>query len=500
MKLPQSYYNNLSFVGTIIAGIMFFMILFLFFISVFMHDTSSYLGLFIYIILPVFFVFGLLLIPIGMYFEKKKQKGKKEEEKDKKWPVIDFNLRNYRNAFVIFGIGTIFFLFLTGIGSYEAFHYTESVEFCGTLCHEVMEPENIAYQYSPHAKVTCVECHVGEGAGWYVKSKLSGLRQVYGVLTNNFNRPIETPIANLRPARETCEKCHWPEKFYNRQIRHTKHYLTDSLNTEWNISMQMKIGPSHETQKLSEGIHWHINPDIKIEYIAKKDDRKVIPYVKYTNLVTGEEIIYQDTVKPIKKKRLSEAEPRGMDCMDCHNRPSHHYFTPQEFIDISMANGDMSSDIPYIKHIAMEVLKDPFENKDTAMLFIENSVRDFYKQEHPAVWESSKEKIELAITEIKRKFNQNIFPAMGASWDSYPDYLGHKVYDGCFRCHTGKHVAENGRTISRDCNLCHSIVSQGPKGNEVSTSINDYLDFKHPVDIKEEWKNGDCTDCHRYLY
>jgi len=490
----------LSFVGTAIAGVSFFMILFLFVIASFWEGTSSYLGLFMFIILPIFLLFGLLFIPIGMWIEIRRRKKMVSVYTKNRWPVLDLNISRYRNAFVIFGIGTLFLLFLTGVGSYEAFHYSESVEFCGTLCHEVMEPEYVTYQNSPHARVSCVDCHVGEGANWYVKSKLSGIRQVYAVITNDFNRPIKTPIVNLRPARETCEKCHWPEKFYARQLRFTKHYLADSLNTEWNINLQMKIGPSHSAYKLSEGIHWHINTDIQIEYIPKKNNRKKIPWVKYTNLKTGEIIVYQDTVKPLKKKKIEKNIPRKMDCMDCHNRPSHYYYTPQAFVDFAMTSGDISSKIPFIKKVAMEIFKDPFENSDSALAYIHNYTIMYYKDNMPLIWESYKQEIETAISNMQHSFSNNIFPEMGASWDSYMDHTGHKVYDGCFRCHTGQHVSKSGKTISRDCNLCHTIVIQGKTGEEKYATLKDFLEFIHPVDIKGEWRSGLCTECHRYLY
>ena len=215
----------ISFIGTIIAYISLFLIAAFAFIGWVYDDSSSYLGLFIFIIIPGFLIIGLLMIPIGMSIERKRRKKRELEYVKQGWPVIDMNVKKYRNAIFLFAVGTIILFILSGIGSYEAFHYTESNEFCGTLCHEVMEPEHVAYQNSTHSRVRCVDCHVGSGADWYVRSKLSGLRQVYGVLTNDFNRPIETPIHNLRPARETCEKCHWPEKFYARSFRQSKHFF-----------------------------------------------------------------------------------------------------------------------------------------------------------------------------------------------------------------------------------------------------------------------------------
>ncbi len=235
-RLPPSFYNWTSIIGVTIAIISLFMIGFLFVVSIFLAEGSSYLGLVMWIVLPTFLVLGLLIIPVGMVIKSRKDKRLKVTY-DKAWPKIDLNEVATRNAVMIFGVGTIFFLLLSAVGSYEAFHYTESVEFCGTLCHQVMDPEYVAYQNSSHAKVSCVECHVGSGADWYVRSKLAGLYQVYAVLANVYPKPIPTPVRNLRPARETCEECHWPEKFYARQLVVEKHYLADEANTEWDISL-----------------------------------------------------------------------------------------------------------------------------------------------------------------------------------------------------------------------------------------------------------------------
>jgi len=500
MKLPKSYYNLVSFIGTIIAGISLITVIVFSIVAFLYEDTSSYVGLFIYIIIPSFLVIGLIIIPIGMLIEIKRRKTRELEYIKQGWPIINLNVAKYRNAILIFSVGTIIIGILSSIGSYEAFHYTESNEFCGTLCHEVMEPEYVAYQNSPHARVKCVECHVGNGADWYVRSKLSGLRQVYGVLTDDFSRPIETPIHDLRPARETCEKCHWPEKFYSRQLRQTQHFLADSLNTQWNMSLKMKIGPENSALGLSEGIHWHINPNVEIEYVSKRDQRKKIPWVKYTNTETGEVTIYEDEENALSEKKMAIAEVRNMDCMDCHNRPSHHYYTPQEFIDNSLITGEIPKDLPFIKKVAMDLFKDPYDNKDTAIHTIKTYTKEFYADNMPEIIETREADVDKAIEGMIHGFSENIFPAMGASWDEYESHIGHKTYNGCFRCHDDNHKSESGKVISMDCNVCHTIVLQGNPGNEQFTSIKDSLEFIHPKELKEGWNEDLCSECHRYLY
>lgn len=475
------------------------LIVLLFIISSIFNKGNSNIGLFIYVILPGFLVLGLILIPIGMSRERRRIR-KSGSSEASRLPKIDLNDPRHRNAFVIFTIATIIILFLSTLGSFEAYHITESVEFCGSLCHQVMEPEHVAYQNSPHANVLCVECHVGSGASWYVKSKLSGLHQVYAVLTNSYPRPIETPLHDLRPARETCEKCHWPQKFYARTLWTNKYFLADSANTEWDIMLQMKTGPEYSGFGLREGIHWHINPSVNIEYISDNDKRENITYVKYTNLESGEVTIYRNDDNPVSDSLVAEANPRTMDCIDCHNRPSHNYNSPPVYFDKAMLTGAISKEIPYFKKAAMEILRENFSDKDTALLLIRESILNFYESEHSEYLADNKPIIESSIATIQTAFAQNTFPYMKVSYDLYPEHIGHLETNGCFRCHNDAFKSESGRTITRDCNLCHTIVGQGEAGKMEYSNIRESLEFRHPVDIDELWKEANCSDCHLYLY
>jgi hypothetical protein len=499
MKLPPTTKNWLSIIGSIIVVINFLLILVLFAISTIFDKASTYLGLFIYIILPGFLVVGLLMIPVGMYF-KGRSKGKGGPADLGKLPVIDLNNTRQKNAFVIFSIGTIIFLFLTTYGSFEAYHLTESVEFCGTLCHKVMNPEYTAYQNSPHSNVTCVECHVGSGASWYVKSKLSGLHQVYAVLTNTYHTPIETPLHDLRPARETCERCHWPEKFYPRTLQTNKYYLTDSVNTEWDIMLQMKTGPEYSGLGFSEGIHWHINPSVKIEYISDNDKRENITYVKYTDEVSGEVHIFRNPDDPISDSLIAAQTPRTMDCIDCHNRPTHNFSSPPLYIDKTLLTGEVSKKIPFIKKVAMGILRDTFKDKDSALVFIHDSIINYYKDDYSKFLQNNQELLNNSISSIQKAFSQNTFPSMKVAYDVFPDHIGHLESEGCFRCHNNAFKSDDGRTITRDCNLCHTIIGQGNPGDMKYVNVRDTLEFIHPIDIGTAWKEANCSECHLYLY
>jgi nitrate/TMAO reductase-like tetraheme cytochrome c subunit len=499
MKLPPSSKNWLTIIGSIIAGINLALILILFVISTIFNKSNTNLGLFIYIILPGFMILGLIMIPVGMISERNRvrKSGVREEAK---FPRIDLNDPRHRNAFIIFTITTIIILFLSTLGSFQAFHITESVEFCGTLCHQVMEPEHTAYQNSPHANVACVECHVGSGASWYVRSKISGLRQVYAVLTNSYPRPIETPLHDLRPARETCEKCHWPQKFYARTLWTNKYFLADSLNSEWDIMLQMKIGPEYSGVGLTEGIHWHINPEVNIEYISENDKRENITYVKYTNKTTGVVKIFRNPSNPVTDSLVSASSTRLMDCIDCHNRPSHNYSSPTVYFDKAMLSGSASKNIPFFKKAAMGILKETFTDKDTALIKIKESITNYYKTNLNDYYSNNKDLIDKSISAVQKSFADNTFPKMKVTYDHYPEHIGHLESEGCFRCHNDSFIAADGSKISRDCNLCHTIVGQGKQGNLEYSNIKENLDFKHPVNIGTAWKEANCSECHKYLY
>lgn len=499
MKLPPSSKNWLTIIGTIIAIINLAIIIVLFIISTIFEMESTNLGLFIYIILPGFMIFGLLLIPIGMIRQRKIQ-SKLSDRADARLPRIDLNDPRHMNAFLIFTISTIIILFFSTLGSFEAYHMTESVEFCGTLCHEVMEPEHTAYLKSPHANVSCVECHVGSGASWYVKSKISGLHQVIAVITNNFPRPVETPLHDLRPAMETCEKCHWPQKFYARTLWTNKYFLADSLNSEWDLTLQMKTGPEFSALGLKEGIHWHINPAVNIEYISEDDKRELITYVKYTNKSTGEIFTYLNENTPVSDSILTASENRTMDCIDCHNRPSHNYNSPSVYFDKAMLTGAVSKQIPFMKKVAMGILSEKFADRDTALMKIEEVITNFYKSDYSDFYSANKTLIDSSIHAIQKSFSQNTFPAMKVSYDMYPEHIGHLETEGCFRCHNDQFRTESGRVIKKDCNLCHTVVAQGKPGNIKYSNIRESLEFEHPVDIGTAWQEANCSECHRYLY
>lgn len=500
MKLPSSIKNWISLSGAILALFNIASILSLFILSSLFNFGGSYIGLFIYIVLPIFMVTGLVLIPIGMRIYGRKIKREEKAGKVKNWPVINLNKKGTRNTLFYFIIGSVFLLIISSIGSYEAYHFTESVEFCGKLCHKVMEPEYVTYYGSSHERVACVECHVGSGANWYIKSKLSGLYQVYSVLAKKYPTPIPTPIANLRPARETCEQCHWPDKFYDQKIIVKHAFLADETNSERIVHLQIKTSTKITNGKIEKGIHQHISPDVRIEYKALDPARQIIPWVRYTNLKTGVAEVFTDSETTVSKEKLDSLETRVMDCLDCHNRPSHNYRSPQTFVDKSISKGEIDRTLPGIKIVSMAALYKDYPTLDSAFQSIKTKVTEYYKSGHPELFDGKKAEIDNAILKIQAGYADNIFPFMKASWKSYPNNIGHLETDGCFRCHNNRHSTGNGKVISKECTLCHNILAQGTPDNMEYSKSFEPIEFKHPVDIDQAWRTEPCSTCHSSLY
>jgi len=319
------------------------------------------------------------------------------------------------------------------------------------------------------------------------------------VLTDIYPRPIPTPIENLRPARETCEECHWPQKFYAQKFRRETHYLTDKNNTQWDISLIMKIGAEHPALGLREGIHWHINPDVRVDYVAAEEERMKFPWVRYTNLRTGDEIIYQDRKAPLSDTELKKKKVRTMDCMDCHNRPSHLYRSPSFFVNDAMRAGEIPVELPEIKSLAMKICESEYATEEQAMNAIGIGIEKFYGENYPAILEDKKNLIEQATKGLQKVYSKNIFPEMKVRWSAYPNHIGHLEFDGCFRCHDDSHVSKDGEMIRKACDLCHIINAQGVPGQMEYAEPEKTLEFRHPEDIGDAWKEMLCSECHAGL-
>ena len=165
-----------------------------------------------------------------------------------------------------------------------------------------------------------------------------------------------------------------------------------------------------------------------------------------------------------------------------------------------MASGDISSTIPEIKRVAMEILNQQYSTSDSAAQAIEAGITGYYSDNYPEMSDDLRDKIRAASRALQKGYSENIFPEMKAGWDAYPNHIGHFEFQGCFRCHNGTHSDNADNRISRDCNLCHTITMQGGRDTESIALANESLEFIHPSDIGEAWKEFSCAECHRYMY
>ena len=489
--LPDIFYNWISAIGALLSLMSFNVIVLLLLIDTFILQSAPYLGILTFLVMPGFLVFGLILIAVGAFLARR--------QKSRLVPIfpseIYINLNNvrHRNSVIIWITCTTILLLCTTVGTYTAYHATESVAFCGEVCHVVMQPEFDAYQVSPHARVSCAECHIGSGAEWFVKAKLSGLHQVYAVLTNSYQTPIPTPLENLRPARETCEQCHWPDKFFGGRKDVIPHFLADEANTPYPLTMILNIGGGGGEEGHAEGIHWHSSKTHHMEYAATDHDRMDIVWVRMTN-DDGSVIEYTQGGEPVPEEAFSEYDVRSIDCMDCHNRPSHNYRSPIRAVNRALHLGSIDISLPYIKRESTIVLDQEYEDTPTALQAIEGHLKGFYQEEYPDIVESRSEAIQKSIEAVQEIFRDNIFPEMKVNWKAYPDHIGHSEFLGCFRCHGSELESSDGKTISKDCSLCHVILSQGVKSPGIMSA--EGVTFRHPVDIDGAELEANCTECH----
>jgi hypothetical protein len=422
-------------------------------------------------LLPMILIMGITLIAVGNSVQKRRMaKGLVNKTSLEQGGGI-----LVRKVLLVGGMAVVALVAFGSFG-YEAYHYTDSTDFCMKVCHEVMEPEGVAYERSPHANVACVKCHIGPGADWFVKAKISGLRQVIGVLTDDFRRPVPAPVHALRPARDTCESCHRPDHFLGSQLIVYEHTEPDESNTPSVTAVVLKVGGHPKPGIPATGVHWHVDPANEVRYRAVDERReKIVEVVR--NTPDGEVRYLSSDADEFGE----EGEWRVMDCIDCHNRPTHIFEIPHRVLDEAFVFGRLDPDVPWLRSVTERVLWDvvPSDNttKDLAA-----ALRAIYTSEYPdalATLESVLDPTAVVLTEI---LEGNVFPDMNVTWGTYPSHVGHMDLTGdysedkgCFRCHDEDHETEEGEWITQDCDACHTIVA------ERETDLGDLPDFVSAV-------------------
>jgi len=413
---------------------------------------NPYAAIVTFVVFPAGAILGLLFIPASIYFRRKKWF---RENINKGNILIDFGKKTHRKAVVLFLVLSVVNIAVFSLVIYEAYHFTESDFFCGAICHTVMDPEYTAYQRSPHAKVGCVSCHIGSGAEWYVKAKLSGLRQVKAVIDGSYSTPIPAPVEHLRPAQDTCEECHWPEKFHGKKIKQFVRYSNDDqLNPEIQ-DISLHIGGRNPLTDSFEGIHWHVSNNVKVEYESLDEKRTSIGRIKVTKPsgVTEEYSLDGATGEGAGGKW------RTMDCIDCHNRPTHVYDELEERVDFGLQSKKLNPEIEGIREDSFKVLQKEYASREEAKEQIVATLLALQAERHGADFVAKNEQTLISSgAYLLDTYMDNVWPVMKVTWGTYKGHNGHQYESegyGCFRCHDDEHQTAFGKTISQSCDLCH---------------------------------------------
>jgi nitrate/TMAO reductase-like tetraheme cytochrome c subunit len=456
--------NVISLLGVMLAIASFVLILSLIVIQIAGFEGGPYLGILTYLVLPMLLVLGLLLVPFGLWLQRRREK-KAAATGHAPLPVIDLNSAKTRGQIAVFTVLTLVLSVVLAGATYKGVHVMESTEFCGQACHSVMQPEATAHARSPHSKVACADCHIGAGADWFVKSKISGSWQLIAVAFDLYPKPIPTPVHNLRPARDTCEQCHTPTKFTGDRLRVRTHFADDEANTELKSVLMVHIGG--QKGEAASGIHWHVGEGVNIRYLTD-EKRETVWDVELTNP--------DGTVKVFKTGEAAPATAqwRQMDCVDCHNRPTHIYRDPAHEVDAALLDGRIDRTLPFFRREAVRILQTDYPSHEAARKGLAEQLTAYYRENHPQLLEQKAAAVAQAGKALGDIWAWNVFPQMKVTWNTYPDHIGHTQSPGCFRCHDNKHVAKTGDTeekISKKCTTCHNVVAEDEADPEVLRAL-----------------------------
>jgi len=443
--------NIISLIGTAMMVLSLLFIAALLVMQAMGFEGGAYLGIITFVVLPAMFLTGVIIVPLGLWWQKRREAKAAAEGRDiGHLPVLDLNKESTRGVLLGF-VALAVPIIAIGAGlTYKAVHYMDSTEFCGTACHKVMQPEYTAFQRSPHVGVGCAGCHIGPGAEWFVKAKLSGSWQLIAVALNLYPTPIPTPVHSLRPANGTCEQCHWPTKFIGERLKVRTHYADDEQNTELKTALMVKVGGKVGGE--SHGIHWHVDPDHTLRYLSDPS-RETIYEIELTDKVKGDRKLFK-----IEDAAPADAEWRTMDCVDCHNRPSHIYRSPESEVDLALVAGRIDRSLPYIKREGVRILTEKvYDSHEEAREGISAAVKAYYTENYPDL--AGSPAVEQAGQALGDAYCWNNFPQMKVTWNLYPNHIGHQGSPGCFRCHDNKHKTDTGEKIGKKCGTCHDIVA-----------------------------------------
>jgi len=458
-RLPFFYSTWITTLGSVLSIIAVALLLMALLLNIYNHllhrPVNAYVGMITFMLLPALLGLGVVLIFVGtIVYRRRRRLG------ETSLSAMEIGGDEFKNKVIGVGFLIVIGMIVFSSFGYEAYHYTDSSQFCMNACHVVMAPEGVAYKRSPHANVECVECHIGPGAQWFVKAKLSGLRQVVAVLRDSYSRPIPAPVHDLRPARETCEVCHWPTKFHGSKLVLRRHTEPDRDNTRSVSSLIMKVGGHPQPGVRATGVHWHVDSANEVRYRSIDEKRqKIVEVIQKTP--EGEiRYLIED-----EDHDEDEGEWRVMDCIDCHNRPTHIFETPGQALDDAFSAGLLDPDIPWLRKVTESALWNVDPDNDTIGA-VSAFLLETYATDHPEDLPALRSGLATVSGVVAAIIERNIFPDMAITWGTYTSNLGHMDLDGdfadigCFRCHDDMHVSDDGVYISQDCDACHTLLSE----------------------------------------
>jgi hypothetical protein len=256
--------------------------------------------------------------------------------------------------------------------------------------------------------------------------------------------------------------------------------------------MLIKVGGgSAETGQIG-GIHWHMNLANEIHYISSDDRRQQIPWVQMKDK-NGNVTEYTSKEVSLSAQQIEQSPRRKMDCIDCHNRPTHIYLSPNNAVDQSLFAGKLDPSLPFLKMKSVEVLSKPYNTTEEAVSSIAAGIDEYYRTNYADIYNTKRDSINVATAELQRIYQTYFFPEMKTDWSSHPNNIGHYNAQGCFRCHDGQHFSKEGKPIRNECNICHTTLDQTFGGKTIASQDGQ---FQHPVKLGDR-NTFQCAVCHK---
>jgi nitrate/TMAO reductase-like tetraheme cytochrome c subunit len=434
----------------------------LFFLPTYLQGNvaNPYKGVVLYLILPFVLLTGIVLAAVGIVLGRRRIR--------RRLGAVVVDPKTALQRLVVFLVITIGVNLLAGTQlTYRAVVYMDTPQFCGTSCHS-QRPEYVGHQDSNHASVACAECHIAPGIGGWVEAKMGGTREMWRELTNTYTRPIPSALESgyLIPSKETCERCHWAEKIVATRLLVVPSYASDEANSVSYSVLMMLVGGS-----AMQGIHHaHFAGGFDIRYVASDGKRQTIPWVERRNLRTGETTIF--LAQGTKLDTVASLPKNAMQCVDCHNRPTHAFLLPDRALNRALALGAVPATLPFIKKQGLAVLQTTYASSADAAQKIPTAIDTYYRQTHPQVYGQRKADVATAAQGVLDVYNRNVFPDRGVTWGTYANNLGHTDSPGCFRCHDGSHTTADGKkTITQDCGACHQVLAMEDASPEILKTL-----------------------------